>query len=82
MTAPPWGHKPPAVDDVQTYWVDPPPALSPRVAYWLKRLNDGTWKPNRRFHVQGYYGRAQYLGVYLWEYWHVILPALAGRDTP
>jgi hypothetical protein len=56
MTAPPWGHKPPAVADVETYWTAPPPALSPRVEYWLKRLADGTWKPNRRFRIEGYYG--------------------------
>jgi hypothetical protein len=82
MTSPPWGHKPPAVDDIQLYWTGPPPTLSPRVQYWLKRLSDGTWKPNRRFRIEGYYGRAQYLGVYLWEYWNVVLPALASRDTP
>jgi hypothetical protein len=82
MTAPPWGHKPPRVVDVQTYWIEPPPALSPRVEYWLKRLTDGTWKPNRRFRSEGYYGAAEYLGIHIWEYWNIIVLAVAGRDTP
>lgn len=80
MTAPPWGHKPPAVDDIQTFWSEPPPDLSPRVEYWLKRLVDGTWKPNRIYNTQGYYGRAQWLGVYLWEYFNIIYPVLCGEE--
>lgn len=82
MTAPPWGHKPPRVADVETYWTQPPPKLSPRVEYWLKRLTDGSWTPNRRFRSEGYHGVAEYLGVYIWEYWNIIVPALTGRDTP
>ena len=80
MTAPPWGHKPPAVDDVQAYWSEPPWRLSPRVEYWLKRLTDGTWKPNRRFNGEGYHGSAEYLGVYLWEYFNIIYPVLCGDE--
>ena len=80
MTAPPWGHKPPAVESA--YWTDPPPTLSPRVEYWLKRYSDGAWKPNRRFNRECGYCRAGMLGVHVWEYWHIIGPALTGRDTP
>jgi hypothetical protein len=76
MPEPPWGHKPPAVDDHYRYWVEPPPTLSPRVEYWLRRLSDGTWKPNRRFQMQGYDGRTSWLGVYMWEYFNIILPLL------
>lgn len=82
MTAPPWGHKPPAVDDHYAYWVNPPPALSPRVEYWLRRLADGTWVPNRRFRVEGYDARTAWLGVYMWEYFNIIGPALnSGEPT-
>lgn len=70
--------------DRYEYWTDPPPALSPRVEYWLRRLADGTWKPNGRFNLDCYDCRAEWLGVYLWEYLHIVGPALAGResDTP
>jgi hypothetical protein len=81
VTAPPWGHKPDAVDNCETYWSTPPPTLSPRVGYWLKRLTDGTWRPNRRFNRECGQCRAGLLGVYIWEYQHVIAPALAGRDS-
>lgn len=82
MTAPPWGHKPLPVADRYDYWADPPPTLSPRVEYWLRRLADGTWTPNKYFNRACYDCRAGWLGVYLWEYLHIIWPALQGRDTP
>lgn len=77
MSAPAWGHKPPAVDDIERYWTTPPPVLSPRVEYWLRRLADGTWKPNKRFLRECYDCRTEWLGVYLWEYVNIIGPALA-----
>ena len=80
MTAPPWGHKPPPVTDRYQYWTAPPPALSARVEYWLKRLADGTWKPNKRFNRECGDCRAGWLGIYLWEYQHIIEPAMTGRD--
>lgn len=49
---------PPRVDDIERYWSEPPPALSPRVG------------------SLGYYSKAQYLGVYLYEYLEVISPRL------
>lgn len=76
MSTPPWGHKPPKVDDVTRYWMSPPPELSPRVQYWLKRISDGTWKPNRWFETEGYHNRVEHLGVYMWEYFNIIYPIL------
>lgn len=81
MSAPPWGHKPPAVDDVTIYWDEPPHELSPRVEYWLRRLTEGTWVPHHEFNALGYDDRAEYLGVYLWEYFNIIYPVLCG-DAP
>jgi hypothetical protein len=77
MSAPPWGHKPPAVDDEECFWIEPPPVLSPRVEYWLKRLAEGTWKPNRHFRGECYHCRTVWLGVYIWEYQNIIAPVLA-----
>ncbi|MFD7705681.1 hypothetical protein [Streptomyces sp. NPDC059786] len=80
MSAPPWGHKPPAVEDVTTFWNEPPPASSPRCGYWLQRYDDGTWKPNRRIRTEGYHVAAEHLGVWIWEYLHVIRPLFDGED--
>ena len=74
MTATPWGHKPPPVDDVTTYWTLAPPAPSPRCAYWLRRHRDGNWQPNRRLRTEGYHAAAEQLGVWIWEYLHLIRP--------
>lgn len=79
---PPWGHKPPAVRDAGAYVLTPPPVLSPRVEYWLRRFSDQTWKPNRRLRRADHETPGRHLGVYLWEYWNLIVPAMAGRDTP
>lgn len=83
MSGPPWGHKPASVGDTYGYWTEPPVSLSPRVEYWLRRLADGTWTPNKYFNRECSQCRAGWLGVYQWEYDHIIAPALAGRvDTP
>ena len=74
MSAPPWGHKPPPVDDATTYWNQAPPAMSPRCGYWLTRHSAGTWHPNRRIRTEGYHAAAEHLGVWIWEYLHVIQP--------
>lgn len=74
MTTPPWGHKPPPVDDPERYWRDPPPEASPRLTYWVNRYQQGTWIPNKHQRRQGYYSAAERLGVYLWEYLNVIRP--------
>jgi hypothetical protein len=76
MTGPPWGHKPPKVDDHYRYWRDPPPELSPRVEYWLRRIAEGSWKPNRWFWTEGYDDQCQILGVYMWEYLSLICPLM------
>lgn len=67
MPAPPWGHKPPPVADVQAYWAEPPPEPSERCAYWMRRRHEGSWTPNKWVHREGYYGRALHLGVWIWE---------------
>jgi hypothetical protein len=74
MTAPPWGHKPPPVDDPTAYWNDPPPTPSARCTYWLQRHADGNWRPNRRLRIEGYHTAAEQLGVWIWEYLHTIRP--------
>lgn len=74
---PPWGHKPAAVNAIEVYWSTPPPALSPRVQYWLKRLADDQWRPNKYLRAQGYYGAAAWLGVYIWEWTNLLRPLLA-----
>lgn len=67
--------KPPRVDDVETFWTEPPPERSPRCAWWVARVNDG-FRPNRHARRLGYYAAAEHYGVYLWEYLHVLLPLL------
>ncbi|WP_157865021.1 hypothetical protein [Streptomyces prasinopilosus] len=74
MSAPPWGHKPPPVDDATAYWTQSPPAPSPRCTYWLRRHTEGTWRPNRRLRIEGYHTAAEHLGIWIWEYLHLIRP--------
>ena len=74
MSAPPWGHKPPAVDDATRYWTQPPAAPSPRCLYWLHRHDTGTWQPNRRLRTEDYHTAAEHLGIWIWEYLHLIRP--------
>ena len=61
--------------DRYLYWSDPPPARSERCVYWLDRIAEG-WLPNRRIRNMGYDEAAEWYGVYIWEYWHEILPAV------
>lgn len=77
MTAPPWGHKPPAVDDPERYWGGPPPEPSARLTYWLARFEAGTWRPNRRLRVECGQCQAFILGIYIWEAYNVIYPLVA-----
>jgi hypothetical protein len=77
VTAPPWGHKPPSVDDPEDYWTSPPPEPSPRCQYWVRRYREGTWRPNKWVRIQGYYGTALKLGVYIWEGNNVIAELIA-----
>lgn len=77
MSAPPWGHKPPAVPDVTVYWTNPPPETSERCKYWLRRYRQGSWTPNRRIKRYGYHSAAQHLGIWIWEYWNVMEPLMS-----
>lgn len=63
------------VEDIETYWLAPPPEESPRVAMWRMRIAGG-WRPNKRIRSFGYYEAAKYFGVYIWEYVHVIFPLI------
>ncbi|HEY3631926.1 MAG TPA: hypothetical protein VGL21_13540 [Jatrophihabitantaceae bacterium] len=74
MTAPPWGHKPPRVADIYDYWLSPPPEPSPRLTYWLRRLDEGSWCATHRQAAEGMELMADWLGVYLWEWSNVIYP--------
>ena len=69
--------KPPRVDRYE-YWGDPPPVPSPRLAWWLDRIVDEGWKPNRRISGEGYDGTAEFFGVYLWEWLNVLYAAVHG----
>jgi len=74
VSAPPWGHKPPPVDDVTTHWNEAPSVMSPRCGYWLQRYDSGTWRPNRRLRTEGYHAAAEHLGIWIWEYLNVVRP--------
>lgn len=62
---PPNADRPPAVDDIEAYWGEPPPEPSPRLLYWQQKIADG-WRANRHISGEGYYSSAQWFGVYLW----------------
>jgi hypothetical protein len=67
---------PPPRVDRYAYWLDPPPEPSPRLQWWLTRVNAG-WRPNRRIRMMGYDESAGWFGVYLWEWTNVLCPRLA-----
>lgn len=69
---------PPRVDDVEKYYLKLPSEISPRCAWWLKRIEAG-WVGNRRTGDNGYYDAAEYFGVYISEYIQLIMPALAAK---
>lgn len=71
---------PPRVADRCLYWSEPPPALSARCmsarcTFWLDRIGRG-WRANRRIRIMGYDEAAEHFGVYIWEWMHVLRPAL------
>lgn len=74
MTAPPWGHKPPPVDDPQEFWNAPPPESSARLTYWLRRYSEGSWVPNNRLRSECGQCQARMLGIYIWEAYNVMCP--------
>lgn len=55
-------------DNGERYWTEPPPVLSPRCLHVVKRMRAG-WNPRLR---NGYYCNSTYLGVYIWEYLHIV----------
>lgn len=67
------------MDDVYAYWADPPPHLSARCAYWLRQMDAG-WLPPGRWRREGYDGAARLLGVWVWEYLHVIYPRVVEEE--
>lgn len=61
--------------DVTKYWQTAPPEPSPSLGKWLKKIEAG-WSPNRRISGMGYYSAAEWYNVYIWEYFHVLRPAI------
>jgi hypothetical protein len=53
-----------------------PTALSPRCLAWWSRIMGG-WLPNRRIITMGYSSSAGWYGVRVWEYLHILAPAIA-----
>lgn len=67
--------KPPAVADETRFWRDPPSERSVACKYWARQISRG-WLPNRRISRMGYSVAAQWYGVYIWEYLHVLYPMI------
>lgn len=68
---------PPHVQDDDTkYSLEPPTALSPRCLAWWSRIMGG-WLPNRRIITMGYESSTAWYGVRVWEYRHILAPAIA-----
>lgn len=65
--------------DVTAYWNEPPPAPSAGLVKWLARIEAG-WRPNRRIRAMGYHERAEFFGVYIWEYLNVLYPMLKNQE--
>lgn len=68
--------RPPRVRDIEKHWADPPPEVSARCLSWADRIQNEGWRPGRRLRTEGYYGTAEYLGIYIWELFNVIGPLL------
>lgn len=67
--------KPRPVADRYAYWGGPPLERSEACAYWLRQIEAG-WRPNRRWSCESYDTSAGLYGVYIWEFLHVLQPAL------
>lgn len=67
--------KPPPVPDHYTFWSDPPPLMSERCRWWLRQIVRG-WRPPKRIRYEGYDASAQWYGIWLWEWFNIISPAL------
>jgi len=69
-------NKPEKVPCIEKYWTETPPAPSDRLIYWLCQIAFDGWRPNRRISQMGYHEKAQFFGVYLWEYLNILAPVL------
>ena len=69
--------KPLKVTNHYDFWGSLPTELSPRCMYWLRQIDRG-WRPNRYVRRMGYDESAEWYGVYIAEYNHLIVPRLAG----
>lgn len=67
--------KPPKVEEVETYWGDPPPEPSERCLYWVRQVRRG-WLPNKYISREGYHTSAEWYGVWIWEYLHILSPMI------
>lgn len=67
--------KPPRVDNPDLYWVDQPPEPSERARYWVEQIERG-WRPNKHIRRHCNQCSADWYGVYIWEYDHLIAPRL------
>jgi hypothetical protein len=63
------------VNHVEGHWQARPEVLSQRCVYWVRQILRG-WRPSRRISGEGYYAAAEWYGVFLWEYLHVLFPLL------
>lgn len=78
---------PPPVDDIYEYWGDQPPQLSERCQWWLGYLAVNDTLSMRQLvdltsSCANYTDSATELGVYLWEWHHVLYHVLGHRmDT-
>ena len=72
--------KPPPVANIYTHWVDAPSTLSQRCEYWLRQVRRG-WRPSGRVRRMGREEAAEWYGVYIWEYVHVIVPSQRVGDV-
>lgn len=76
--------EPPApqrVTSIETYWQESPPEMSARCRWWIQRISLRGWRRNARVATLGYYGSAQYFGVYVWEWIEILSPLLLGIEA-
>ncbi len=64
---------------IDLYWQEPPPEPSPSCRKWVAKIEAG-WRPNRRISGMGYYTKAEFFNVYVWEYLNVIRPLIHPRS--
>lgn len=70
--------RPPRVQDMERYWLEPPPQWSESCLYWIRQMCQG-WVPNRRLRKEGR-DAAGWFGVYVWEWDHVLQPMISDID--